>query len=215
MVLRITLITPFLKQVIMREKYRKANVIYKSLKKGNDLLNHVITNTRLLLFIFVLGIAILLIIERYQRMFFTIFLIGLGAVSMIYQRYFRWSHYVGFELCMMATVLTGLAYGPHYGAFTGFVSISSALILSGNFKHSSFISILVLPLIGAIVPFFSSLSLISLGLLMTILYDVIILPLYVMLGSRISSSVIFFITHVLLNLWVFSTIAPIIYSLMH
>ena len=153
---------------------------------------------------------------RFKQLFFTVILILLGAVSLIHSRYFKYSHYIGFELCTLATVLTSLAYGPGVGALTGLVSITMGFILSGYFKPTYFISVLTMPLIGLLVPFFSNhLSLPFLGLLMTLIYDAIILPLYVLVGgSRIASAGIFFVTHVFLNFWIFSTIAPLIYRLM-
>jgi hypothetical protein len=49
---------------------------------------------------------------------------------------------------------------------------------------------------------------------MTAIYDALVLPLYVLLGSRAASSAVFFITHLLINIWVFTTIAPFIYQFM-
>lgn len=199
----------------MRKRYKKENIIYRLLKEGNLLLNKLTKDRRQLLLFLLLAIVILLLIKRFEQIFFIISLILLGSLSLIHSRFFKYSHYIGFEFCMMATVLTSLAYGPAVGAFTGFVAISIGLILSGYFKHSYFISVLTMPLIGLIVPFFSNLQLSHLGLLMTLIYDAIILPLYVIIGgSRIISTTIFFATHVLLNYWIFSTIAPIIYNLM-
>jgi len=133
---------------------------------------------------------------------------------MLYIRFAKISHYIGFELCTLATVLTGITYGPHYGAVTGAVSIFFGFVLSGHFKPSYFISVLILPIIGIISPLFSFPELWQLGVLMTIIYDIIILPLYILMGSRVTSTIIFFITHVLLNFWLFQNIAPIIVGLM-
>ncbi|MEM3374253.1 MAG: hypothetical protein QW757_06025 [Candidatus Woesearchaeota archaeon] len=115
--------------------------------------------------------------------------------------------FIGFELCMMAVVLITLAYGRKYGVFVAFASLIGGYILSGSFKPTSFISIFTLPLISLIVPFFD-LPLFYLGILMTIIYDVIILPLYILTGSNIYKSFIFFITHIIFNAWVFYFIAP-------
>jgi hypothetical protein len=198
----------------MRQRYKKNNIIYRGLEKGSDLLNSIFRNPRLILLCLLFGAIFLFVALYYRRFLFTGILIGLASISMIYQRYFRYSHYFGVELCMMATALAGRAYGPHYGAFTGFFSIFFAFIISGNFKYSSFVSLLTLPLIGAIVPLFGELSLLYLGLLMTVLYDIIILPLYMMLGSRLFPSIVFFLTHLLFNYWIFTTIAPFIFSFM-
>ncbi len=195
-------------------RYKKPNIIYTALKKSSALLNDFLKNKRLLLLIIISGILFMLLLIRFKRIFFTALLISLGGSSMIYQRYFRFGSYVGFELCMMATLLTALAYGPAFGAFAGFSSLFLAFVLCGNFKHTSFISLLVLPLIGLIVPLFSHLPLLYVGMLMTIIYDIIILPLYIALGSRIVPSIIFFITHLFFNYWVFSFFAPVILSFM-
>jgi len=178
----------------MRKRYTKQNIIYFLLEKASSLVDRILEKRRYLLGILILVLLFFFIAINFRRVFLTTLLIAAGSLSMLYQRYFEFSKYIGFELCMMSTVLVALAYGPHFGAFAGFATIFFALILSSNFKHSSFISILTLPLIGAIVPFFKDMPLVYIGLLMTALYDAIILPLYVMLGSRIYSSIIFFMT---------------------
>ena len=200
----------------MRKRYKKPNLVYNVLKTGNKLLEKYVKDTRKALLIILVTIIFLFIVVNYKKIFFTITLILLGAVSLIHSRYFKYSHYIGFELCTLATVLTSLAYGPGYGMITGFTSITFGFILSGYFKPTYFISVLTMPLLGILVPFFSShLSLPFLGLLMTLIYDAIILPLYVLVGgSRIPSAAVFFVTHVLFNIWIFSTIAPFVYSIM-
>ena len=199
----------------MRKQYKKPNLVYNLLKTSNKVLEKYVKDTRKLLLIVLVTMIVLFIVVRHKQLFFTVILILIGAVSLIHSRYFKYSHYIGFELCLMATVLTSLVYGPVYGMVTGFTSITLGFILSGYFKPTYFISVLTMPLIGLLVPFFSNhLSLPYLGLLMTLIYDAIILPLYAMMGSRISSTAVFFVTHVLLNIWIFSTIAPFIHSLM-
>jgi hypothetical protein len=157
---------------------------------------------------------ILFFLTRYHAIFFTLILIAVGGFSMVYIRFFRWSHYVAFELCTMSTVLTSIAYGPVYGAATGFFSIILGFIVSGYFKPTYFISILAMPLIGLIAPIFIGLPIWQIGMIMTVIYDGIILPLYVVFGSRISSSIVFFITHLFLNFWIFRVIAPFLVQFM-
>ncbi len=168
----------------MKTRYKKPNFVYKLLKQGNNLLEKYVKDTRKLLIIVLLTAIFLFIAVRHKPLFFTVFLILLGAVSLIHSRYFKYSHYIGFELCTLATVLTSLAYGPVYGMITGFTSITLGFILSGYFKPTYFISVLTMPLLGLLVPFFSNhLSLPYLGLLMTLIYGAIILPLYVLVGG--------------------------------
>ncbi|MEK6916707.1 MAG: hypothetical protein AABW92_03095 [Nanoarchaeota archaeon] len=189
------------------------NIVYILLKQSSNLLDDILKDKRKFLVSALLSLLGILVIIKFERLFFIALLIGLGIVSLLYIRFFKYAHYVGIELCMMATVLISLAYGQVAGAFAGFASITGALVLSGYFKPSYFISVLALPLIGLIVPLFSWLNLWQLGVLMTILYDLVVLPLYILMGSRIESSVVFFITHVLFNYWVFTTIAPFFYNL--
>ena len=193
---------------------KKNNFIYTYLKSVNNYFNKLTKDKRKFLLTLVSILVILFVLTKFRSIFFTILLILLGAVSMIYIRFFKYSHYVAFELCTLATVLTTLAYGPHVGAFSGFMSITLGFVISGYFKPQYFISDLALPLVALIVPFLSHLDLWQIGVIVTIVYDLIILPLYVLFGSRIVSTIVFFITHVLLNYWIFSTIAPFIYSIM-
>ena len=193
---------------------KKSNLIYSLLKKINNSLNKILKDKRKILITVVAILLTLLILTKFRSIFYTILLILLGAFSMIYIRFFRYSHYIAFELCTLATILTTLAYGPHVGVFTGFMSITFGFVISGYFKPQYFVSVLALPSLALIVPLISHLPLWQIGVILTIIYDLVILPLYVVFGSRIVSTIVFFITHVLLNYWVFTTIAPIIYSVM-
>ncbi len=195
-------------------KVKKNNFIYKYLRSVSKLLSQITKDKRKFLFTSVSLLIGLLILTKFKSIFFTIILIMFGAVSMIYIRFFKYSHYVAFELCTLATVLTTLAYGPHVGMFTGFMSITLGFVISGYFKPQYFISVLALPLMALIIPFLSHLELWQIGVIVTVIYDLIILPLYALFGSRILSTVVFFITHILLNYWVFTTVAPIVFSIM-
>ena len=161
------------------------------------------------------GVIVLFIIKRFSSIFFTSVLILLGILSFALPRYIAYGKFIGFELCTLATVLTSLSYGPHYGAFTGLVTIFFGFVFGGHFKPTYFISVLTMPVIGLITPLFSDLPLLWIGVLMTLLYDAIILPLYVFIGgSKITSVIIFGITHLFLNAWIFATLAPLIRSVM-
>ncbi len=192
----------------------KNNFVYTSLKKANSLLTNITKDKKKLLLVLISFFAFLFIIKNFKSLFITVILIIMGSLSLIHSRYFRYSHHIGVELCILATVLTSLKYGRGIGALTGFLTITSGLILSAKFKPSSFISILVLPLVGLIAPFFNHYPLGFVGIIMTLIYDFIILPLYMLMGSKFLSSLIFFITHVLWNYWIFTIVAPTIFSLM-
>jgi hypothetical protein len=195
-------------------KYKKQNIVYSILLFFNRIFTKIVSDRRKFLALLLLAIFSLFIIIRFKRIFFVSALTAIGAISLIPSKYLRYSHYIGFELCTMATVLVSLVYGPVFGAFTGFVSLFGGFVLSGYFKPTYFISVLVMPIIGLLVPLFNHLPLLYIGMIMTLIYDAIILPLYVLTGSRVLSSVVFFITHILLNLWIFSSVAPFLYAMM-
>lgn len=195
-------------------KFKKQNIVYDFLKKLDSFLSHIVKDPKKVLGIAILSILGLIIITKHKNILFFVLLNLLASVSMLYLKITKHAHYIGVELCTLATVLISLKYGYVLGMITGAVSITSALIVSGYFKPSYFVSVLTMPLIGLIVPFFSGLPLWQIGVLMTIMYDAIVLPLYVLMGSRIPSSVVFFITHILFNYWVFTTIAQVIFNLM-
>ena len=199
----------------MPVKYREHNFVYSLLKKASHGLDRYLKHRRNLILIVLIAVVGFYFLKELKKIFFVLLLTALGALSLIPPRYFKYSHYIGFELCMLGTVLTSLAYGPMYGVFTGGVSIFLGFVISGYFKPTYIFSVLTMPLMGLIVPVFRELPLFYIGMLMTLIYDAIILPLYVYIGSsRIVSASVFFITHVLLNAWVFSVIAPLLYRMM-
>ncbi|MBN2368688.1 hypothetical protein JXC34_06715 [Candidatus Woesearchaeota archaeon] len=196
-------------------KYKKNNVVYFLLKKASGLADLILRDKKRLMLVGLVAILFFYFLKELKEIFFILALTSLGALSLAPPRYFKYAHYVGFELCLMATVLTSLAYGPVIGALAGFISIFTGFVLSSYFKPTYFISVLAMPLMGLIVPIFRELPLFYLGVLMTLIYDAIVLPLYVCIGSsRTVSAAVFFITHILLNAWVFSALAPFIYNLM-
>lgn len=193
---------------------KKKNIVYDFLKKLDNFINHIAKDPKKILSVAIISIISLIIITKHRDILFFVLLNLLASVSMLYLKISRHAHYIGIELCTLATVLISLKYGYALGMLTGFISITSALIVSGYFKPTYFVSVLTMPLIGLIVPLFSGLPLWQIGILMTIIYDAIVLPLYVFMGSRIPSTIVFFITHLLFNYWVFTTIAQVIFNLM-
>ena len=193
------------------------NFVYRFLVFGNDLINKIFKNRKLFFVLLILFLILAFFVSNFKKYFFTILLIVIASLSFLPQRYFKFFNYIGFEFCMMSVVLITLSYGRIYGVFSAFVSITAGYILSGSFKPSSFISIFALPFVAFIIPFFNAfnLSIFYLGILMTIIYDIIILPLYLLMGSRFYTTIIFFITHIIFNAWVFTFIAPFVFSIMH
>ncbi|MBN2422008.1 hypothetical protein JXB41_02175 [Candidatus Woesearchaeota archaeon] len=151
---------------------------------------------------------------HYKNIFFITLLTVAGALSLIYVRFFKEAYVLGVELVMFSTILCGYVYGSLVGFIVGFITIFISQIYSGRFKFSTLISIIMVPIIGLIVPFFNFVQISTLGIVLVIVYDLIILPLYYITGSRITTVIVYFITHILFNVWVFRYIAPFVLKLM-
>ena len=189
---------------------QKNNIFYIYISKIKRFVENKILKSKTNILLLLLIIFLILYASIKLKLIFFVGLLSLiGSLSMIYIRYVPELYVTGVELCMMATVLCAKVYGSTVGSFVGFFSLTAAFVISGRIKYTYFISILALTIVGFIVPYFN-LSITTLGITMTIIYDLIVLPLYVLTGSRIPSSIIYFISHVLFNYWVFSNLAPII-----
>jgi len=137
----------------------------------------------------------------------------IGILSMMYNRWIKVS--LGVELIMVGTVLTAVAYGRFPAIIVGFVALFFAEMLSDRFTYSTFISFIGLFVVAMVVPLFGSSSITAIGIWMTLMYDIIILPGYVLLGSSPWRSLLFFVTHIMFNAWVFIVIAPRILPLLN
>ena len=129
----------------------------------------------------------------------------LGALSLMYNRWVRVS--LGVELIMLGTVITTVAYGVVQGIIVGFTSLFFAELFTGRFTYSTFVSfagLFVVVVVASSLEFSVKLT----GILMTLLYDAIIAPGYIIMGSSPWRTSLFVVTHVLFNVWAFVFIAP-------
>lgn len=130
----------------------------------------------------------------------------LGSLSMIYNLFIRIS--LGVEFILLATVLCAVAYGPIVGVFVGIVTLFFAEFISGKMTYNTFVSFIGIIIVAVIAAFSGGGNITTLGIIMVVLYDVIIIPLYLLTGSNPVSSFFFVVTHIPWNIWVFSVIAP-------
>lgn len=142
------------------------------------------------------------------------FLILLGGISNIYQRYLREIH-LGVEFMMLSTILAGYVYGPLVGGTVGFLTFSLAMYFEGRFSHTLFVSFILMTLVGIGASFFTATSITVAGITLTILYDLIFAPVYITLfRAKIPKLAVFIITHIIWNYWVFTKIAPYMLNLL-
>ncbi|MBS1266988.1 MAG: hypothetical protein MAG795_00958 [Candidatus Woesearchaeota archaeon] len=147
-----------------------------------------------------------------KALLFVPLLIILASFSMIYNLLIRLS--LGFELIMLSTVLCSAAYGPVVGLIVGNISLFFAEILSSKMSYNTFISFIGISIVAVVGAGYSGEGITSWGIMMTILYDLIIIPLYLISGSNPISSIIYVVTHIPFNIWVFYRVAPWLFKIM-
>lgn len=142
------------------------------------------------------------------------FFIALGAFSMVYNRWIKVS--VGVELVMLGLVITSIAFGRLPGLIVGLIGLFLAEIISERFTYSTFVSFIGIAVIAVIAPniFHQTNSITSAGIILTVIYDAIIIPGYLLLGSNPGRSAFFVVTHIIFNIWAFSFIAPIVFRIL-
>ncbi len=139
--------------------------------------------------------------------------VALAAASMFYNRWVKVS--IGVELVMLGLVLTSIVFGRPAGLFVGIFGLLLAELLSERFTYSTFVSFIGIAVVALIAPnvFHQTGSITSAGIILTLVYDAVIIPGYLLLGSNVGRSAFFVITHIIFNIWVFSFIAPTIYRI--
>ncbi len=135
------------------------------------------------------------------------FFIVLGAFSMIYNRWLKLS--IGIELIMLGFIMMTVLYGPIPGIIVGMIALFWAEVMTGRFTYSTVVSFIGIGIVGFLIPLLPFQDNITmLGILATIIYDAIIVPGYILLGSEPWRSFLFGVGHIIFNIWVFFGIAP-------
>jgi len=136
----------------------------------------------------------------------------LASFSMFYNLFIRVS--LGVELVMLATVLCAVVYGPVVGVIVGVISLLFAEVISTKLSYNTFISFIGITIVGFVASLYTGSNIAMWGIAMTIFYDIIIIPIYLLTGSNPTTSFIYVATHIPWNVWVFLFIAPRIYQIM-
>jgi LytS/YehU family sensor histidine kinase len=169
---------------------------------------------KLLSYIILLYLASMFV-SRHKALFTFFFLLFLASISRLYNHYFFLPQ-LGFELYSTATVLTGLILGPMWGLLQGLLSNFFAYFLSGKIKYYTYISMVSWGLIGFVCGHLRhfNINLSILGVGFVLIYDLITTPIFVISGARITSALFHFVTHFLLSLFLFRTVAPLLYTML-
>jgi hypothetical protein len=133
-------------------------------------------------------------------------LIIIGFCSLLYNRFLKIS--LGFELIIFSTVAAGFLYGPLAAFITGAVALFSAEVFNQSFQHATLMSFAGLAAVSLAVPYFAGFGITTLGITMALLYNAVIFPGYLLMGSQPWKCILFSATDIIFNIWVFTSIAP-------
>lgn len=159
--------------------------------------------------------AMLLLMSLYdfvQMLVMMAVFIALGILSLMYNRWIKVS--LGVELILLGTVLATVLYGKTSGLIVGTVSLFLAEVMTDRFTYSTFISFIGIFTVVMVVPLLGEMSVTWKGIWMTVLYDAVIGPGYILVGSSPWRTLLFVVTHIMFNIWVFAFIAPTLFNLL-
>lgn len=145
-----------------------------------------------------------------RPIFFVFLLVFIGAFSMVVDRlismfFFYAKMGYGFELILLVTVVSGIAYGPVAGVIVGGSSITLGYILSRRLSMFSIVTVPSYMIIGFLAHYFSNYNIVLVGVGFAIVYNIIVsLIIIPVLGAKPVKCLIFSITNVLFNIFVFS-----------
>lgn len=147
----------------------------------------------------------------FKAVFALAFLIAIGAASRVWQRFIPLEF--GVELVMLSTVVSALAYGAFAGAAAGFLALSISTLFTQENPGKMWPSFFVIALMGVFSTALPIENISLLGVVLTVIYDALISIIYVgFMGARIINTLIFDITHIAFNYFVFFHIAPALLS---
>ena len=150
-----------------------------------------------------------------SSIFFIIFLIAIASVSTIYKYNVKLSF--GFELVTMSTVLATVVYGPIIGAFVGLVSAILAEYLPQMIESSSMFWIISVALSAFLVAIFAgpNPNLLFLGLISFAFQMLIAEPIRLLGPIELRlQGLLYVVTGLIWNIFVFTRIAPFLLDLM-
>ncbi|MBI2133707.1 hypothetical protein HYU11_03425 [Candidatus Woesearchaeota archaeon] len=157
----------------------------------------------------ILLLAVFFLFSFLKQLFLIAFFIALGSASLFYNRFIKTS--IGFELITLGVVVIGRLYGPFPAMVVGFFSLLFAELFAGSLQHKTIVSFAGIVTIGFLTQYFSAASITTEGIILVIIYNAIIIPGYILLGSSPLRSGLFLVTHLVFSFWLFSSVAPVVY----
>lgn len=173
----------------------------KKLKKTFE----IITKYKSIILIFFILIFSSLVFTSIRAIMFSMLFILLGSISKLYHRFFKST--LGIDLILFFTLLIHQNYHNFLLAFiVGWVSLIIADTLSLRFSYTSIISLIGLTAIIFISKFIT-LPIIFTLILLTIIYEIITVLLYYLMGSSLDKILMYLISHLIFNMFLIFSFA--------
>jgi hypothetical protein len=173
-----------------------------------------VRNRARIILVFILLLAITLAYFRYLKAaIFVIVFIFLGGVSKIYHRFFRST--IGIDLVFFTTIMTAIAYrNPVLSLVVGWAGLVIADTIGTRFSYTSVVSLIGLTSVALVSGFIVFLPVIISGFILLVIFEIISVLLYVLLGSSYDKILLFLISHFLFNIFMILSFAGSLYAVM-
>ena len=153
-------------------------------------------------------LVVLLLGKQLLAVIVALVLILLGCFSLIWKRFLRLS--LGIELITFATVIFALKYDLIFA-----ILAALAMVFVSNYLIGRLCPTMLIPMISyALVALLAVLlpgDVTSIGKICTIVGNIVLHFIYVFIARfRIENSLLYFVINVILNFWLFTTVAPFV-----
>ena len=133
--------------------------------------------------------------------------IFLGVMSRLWLKYIP-LHSLGIELILLFTIVSGKLFGPAAGVVVGVISMVLSAAITDEEPMKMWPAFVAIAVLGHLSGVLSIASISVLGVVLTVIYDVIVSIIYYFLGSSGAKIILFDVTHITWNYYVFYNIAP-------
>ena len=191
----------------------------KYLKKSENSAKKIINNKKLLtryMLIFLLIIYSALVFPEAKKFIIIILLLAINLISAFAKRFLIKrgisNTLKGFEFVMFTTVITGYTYGIKIGMIMGGLCMVINYISENRFSIYFIMTIPLYMLFGYIAARFNNIPIVTLGIILTLVYNLMTIFIGMgLMGAKARGILIFSLTNILFNVYLFSILAePVI-----
>ncbi len=169
-----------------------------------------ILTTKRVLFIFLI-ILLILIVAAMQKFLICLLLILTGGLSVLYKRVL--SIGLGIDLMTFNTIIAAMKYGAITGSIVGVATVLFGYIISNKVAKSPqgmVINVGLFILIAVVAATQPITAIVATGIIISIAYAIIYLPISLASGGNLQKLLIFIPTHIAWNVFLFFHFGPLI-----